>query len=117
MELPKIVTTPTSRMTSNASNSPYSLSLPVPPEATQSLDFDPDTNGQLATGLLAQWDRLRLNAGVLTRDGVVVTINPDGPAGKDAKMMTQIRALLDADTALSAAQLRAILRFILRRIT
>ena len=38
-------------------------------------------------------------------------------AAKDAKQLAQIRALLDADTALSAAQLRAILRFILRRIT
>lgn len=90
----------------------------APPGTTQSLAFDEATNQAVVTALQTDsWSRFRLNGGILTRDGQPAPINPDGAVAKDAKQLAAIKALLDADTALSAAQLRAVLRFILRRIT
>lgn len=87
----------------------------------QRLDFDGDTNGALVDMLvreLDQWStKYRLASGALTRAGVAVPIAADGPAARDAKLMAQIRALLDSDTAPTAAQLRVILRYILRKIS
>ena len=66
----------------------FSTTLPPPPNATQPVSIDPETNPQVEARLIEDWSRIRLINGVLTRDGQPVTINADNVTLRDA--LTQV---------------------------
>lgn len=86
------------------------------PPAAASLDFDAETNPQLAGALSVSLAGFRLTNGALSRNGVAVPVNADGAAERDRKLLAAIKAKLDSDTAPTAQELRVILRYLVRRV-
>jgi hypothetical protein len=84
-----------------------------PPNAGAPLRFDHTTNPALVADLRRSTDAYRLSAdGVLTKDGVVVTINPPTPAAPpavDAAAIGAALASLPADQPLTRADLAPLL--------
>jgi hypothetical protein len=86
----------------------------------ETLDFDDETNGDLADALESSTAPFRLSGGVLTRDGLAVTIAAPGRFVQDREQIQQalgvLDTLIDASNAgsLSAAQSQQALRLLLR---
>jgi hypothetical protein len=87
---------------------------PTIPAAT--LDFDSETNRPLAADIPANHRAYRLVAGVLSKNGVPVTINAPGRAVRDRDFALEKLAELEADGVLSDAHQDRVLRFVLRWI-
>ena len=85
-----------------------------PPDTAASLVVDEATNGALIADLRRSTDAYRLAAnGTLTKSGQPVTVNPPGRHYQDRLSLAAIITKLDADQALSAPELRVVLRFLL----
>lgn len=87
-----------------------------PPGATQAVAFDTDTNPTLALALLADWDAHRVVSGTLQRNGQTVAIAPESPATIDRANVRTLLAKLEGETALTPAELRSVLRHLIRRV-
>jgi hypothetical protein len=86
-----------------------------PPPGIVPLEFDEESNPVVVAMLLHRTRDLRLANGVLTLDGAAVKILAESPARLERKAIDALRAKLEADQAPTAAELRLVLRFLLRR--
>jgi hypothetical protein len=90
--------------------------IPTPPtNAPNVLEFDEESNPAVLSGLIATPASWRLLAGVLTRDGVAVTL-AQSRAYRDKQFALEKLAELEADGVLSDAHQDRVLRFVLRWI-
>lgn len=87
--------------------------FPIPDGMTV-VEADNDSNTALLTDLRRSTDAYALAAGVLTKNGVPVTINPPTQGTLDRNDLPALLTKLEADTSLSAAELRKALRIVLR---
>lgn len=88
----------------------------APPAVANILEFDEATNPTLASAVIGDWNNHKLAAGVLTHNGVTVVVTAPGPAAQDATAARALKSALAAGTPLSASDIQAALRFILRVI-
>lgn len=92
--------------------------FPTPPEgALHVLDLDFNTNPEIARCIDTDHNRCRVLDGQFIYNGVPMTINTPGQRFNDESMIDTLRNKLEADENLTAAELRAILRSILRRLS
>lgn len=88
----------------------------APADAASVLVFDPATNQDLVAALRDTMDAYRLVGGTLLRAGEPVPINPPSQAWQDFQTARQLWAKLAADQNLTTAELRILLRYLLRII-
>lgn len=96
-------------------------SVPLaPPEgvAAAPLEFDGETNEATQIQLAGRPDDFAVVNGVLVRssDRKPVTLAPDAPANRDRKGLAAVLAKLEADQALTAPDIRLVLRHLVRRL-
>lgn len=87
-----------------------------PAGAVSTLVFDPATNAALLEGLRQEITAYRLITGRLERAGQPQPINPPSQAWQDFQTARQLWAKLAADQNLTTAELRILLRYLLRII-
>lgn len=90
------------------------------PSGGLSLSFDERTNPLVILGLRANPTTYSLSGGVsgttLLRNGTPVNLNADGIRRQDLQALPAIWSALRSDSAITAAQVRTLLRFILRQL-
>lgn len=86
----------------------------APVGAVHSLEYDPRTNPLIGQRVDSDHERCRVIDSEFRWDGVAQTISPSGPITQYAAVKV-IWAKLKDDQAISAAEVRAILRFLIRR--
>jgi hypothetical protein len=97
---------------------PEEARFPNAPSGTAvTLTFDPVVNAAVLEALNTDWNSHAVSGGVLVRNGVPVVISSAGLAFQDRQALAALREKLDADQSLSAAELRRVLRWIIRRLT
>jgi hypothetical protein len=93
----------------------------APAGTVTTIEFDPKTNASLITGLNTNWNSYSVSgtvagSGVVLQNGTPVVLAPKGLAFRDRENLRTIWQSLKADGTITAAELRVILRYILRRI-
>jgi hypothetical protein len=95
---------------------------PDPPEGTvTTIEFDPKTNASLITGLNTSWNSYSVSgtvagSGAVLQNGTPVVLAPNGLQFRDLKDLRTIWQSLKSDGTITQAELRVILRYILRRL-
>lgn len=88
----------------------------TPPGTTETLSFDLRTNPDLGSKLDTDWNNCRLLNGLFSYKGVFQVVNAPAGASTEYQLLKAILVKLNTDQALSAAEIRGLLRYIFKRL-
>lgn len=88
----------------------------TPSGTTETLAFDLRTNPDIGAALDTDWNNCRLSSGVFSYKGVTQTVNAPSGVFTEYQLLKAILAKLNADQVLSAAEIRGLFRFIIKRL-
>jgi hypothetical protein len=89
----------------------------TPSGTTETLAFDLRTNSAIGAALDTDWNNCRLLNGLFSYKGVFQVVNAPAGASTEYQLLKAILAKLNQDQALSAAEIRGLLRFIFKRLS
>jgi hypothetical protein len=88
----------------------------TPSGTNESLNFDLRTNPAIGLKLDTDWNKCRLVGGVFSYDGQTQPINAPSATPTEYQALRTILAKLKADQVLSAAEIRGLLRYLLKTL-
>jgi hypothetical protein len=88
----------------------------APSGTTTTIEFDEEENASVLQALAEDWNSHAVSGGVLVRNHLPVALAENGQGFQDERAVTAILLKLRNDQSLTAAELRILLRSIVRSI-